>query len=109
MLYIRGTTMTVQELPEFHTPVDMTAWSDEQIDTFLDGVRFRRMQTRVLYEKTMELKAVAELAKIEVMFTKKMEKLAKAIIAFDKHIEKLEKVSNEVRAMRLQMGQKDML
>ncbi len=95
--------------PEFHTPADISMWSDEQIDAALDVIRFKRMQTRVLYEKTMELKKLSELAKVEVVFNKKLEKLAKAINAFDKHIEKLEKVANEVRGLRLQMGQDPMI
>ncbi len=95
--------------PNYITPTDITMWSDEQIDTLLDGIRYRRMQTRVLYEKTQELKNAAHAAKVGDMFDKKMAKLAEAISKFDKHIEKLEKVANEVRALRLQMGERDML
>ncbi len=95
--------------PNFITPTNIGEWSDDLIDQFLDGVRYRRMQTRVLYEKTQELKNAAYAAKAGEMFDKKMKKLAEAIAKFDKHLEKLEKAANDVRALRLQMGEREML
>lgn len=90
--------------PEFVTPTDITHMSNEVIDALIEGIRHRRMQSRVIYERTKALKDEAANKKLEAQFEKKMEKLYEQLNKFEKHFEKLEKSANEVRALRLQLG-----
>ncbi len=98
-----ATTETTQ--PEYTNPSDITTWSDDHIDKMLDGIRYRRMQYHQLYKQTMALKEKAKSQKIEAQFEKKMEQFSKELTKFDKYVERVEKYANDVRALRLQMGE----
>lgn len=101
-------TETTQREPQAITPVDISLLTNEEIDNMLEGIRFRRMQARVIYEETLKTKEVASRAKVGELIDKKCAQLKRAIDAMDKPMEKLEKIVNEVRALRLQMGEPDL-
>lgn len=91
--------------PEFIQPRDMLTMSDVEIDALIDGVRTRRLNAANIYKETKRLRDRASSEKLLTVFEKKMEKLAKAIEATDKVLTRLEGAANEVRAIRLQLGE----
>jgi hypothetical protein len=96
--------MTDPRPPEFIQPANVSELTDEQLDELIEGIRLRRMQKLVVYAETQKLKHVAELAKIEALYDKKMGQFSKQLTQVDKALEKLEKYTNEIRGLRLQLG-----
>ena len=102
-------TETEQQVtPSFVDPTDITKWTDQEIEVLLDGIRFRRMQAHVVYTATLATKERAAKVKLEGLVEKKLEKLQKAMAKADEAFAKLEVVVNEVRALRLQMGEEEL-
>lgn len=99
---------TTGEVPNFITPTDISKWSDKEIDVLLDGIRYRRMQAHVIYSETQKTREIAAKVKLEGLIDKKLEKLRKAIDKVDVVLEKLELAVNEVRALRVQLGEDEL-
>lgn len=94
--------------PEHIMPTDITKMSDEQVDALLDAIRLRRMDKGNLYKQTRKLRDQASKEKLLSQFDRKMTKLANTLDKVDKAIGMMEKAANEVRAMRLQLGEDPM-
>lgn len=95
----------VEQAPEFISPSHLSSMSNEEIDALLEGIRTRRMDKATLHKETKKLRDKANSSNLLKQFDSKMEKLLKAIEATDKVIEKLEKAANEVRFIRMQLGE----
>lgn len=91
--------------PEFIVPTDITKMTDEEIDALIDGIRLRRMDKSNLYKQTRKLRDKASSEKMLSQLDRKQSQLATALEKVDKALGNLEKKANEVRALRLQLGE----
>lgn len=96
---------STEKAPEFITPSTLSTLSDAEIDALIEGIRVRRMDKHTLYKETRKLRDKASSTNMLKQFETKMGKLVKLIEATDKHLEKLDKAANEVRALRVMMGE----
>ena len=94
--------------PSFILPTDLNEISDEQLDTILEHVRTVRLLAHHRFNETKKLRNTADKMKLSTRYDRAMAALAKELDKFDKFEEKLTKASNDVRALRLQLGQDPM-
>ena len=94
--------------PSFVLPTDLNELSDEQIDAILEHIRTQRLLAHHRYNETKKLRNTADKMKLSTRYDRAMAALAKELDKFDKFEEKLIKASNDVRALRLQLGQDPM-
>ena len=94
--------------PSFILPTDLNDLSDEQIDTILEHVRTQRLLAHHRFNETKKLRNTADKMKLSTRYDRAMNALAKELDKFDKYYDKLTKASNDVRALRLQLGQDPM-
>ena len=96
--------MTTPQVPTFIEPVTVNDLSDEELDVMIEGIRIRRMKSLNIYQKTKLLQVEKEQYKIGLQLDKKMEKYKKLYDRTEKNLDEMEKVANEIRAFRLQLG-----
>lgn len=92
------------KVPDFITRVDISKMSDEQLDSFLEGIRERRMLTLVVYEQTLMDKEEAASEKAKAAIERELVQIMKAIEALNKCFDKLELRINKLRGLRIQAG-----
>jgi hypothetical protein len=98
-------TSSEPDVPEFIRPADLLSMTNEQIDALIDGIRQRRLNAAHIYKETKRHRDKASGRNLLSQFEKRMLKLAKEIEKADKIIDSLEKAANDVRALRLQLGE----
>ena len=91
--------------PVFIRPQSINDMDDAQMDAMLDVIRVKRLQAHHVFNETRKLRNEADKHKLSLKYDKAMNALATGLDKFDKQVEKLEKAVNEVRILRLQMGQ----
>ena len=94
--------------PAFILPTDLNEISDEQLDTILEHFRTVRLLAHHRFNETKKLRNTADKMKLSTRYDRAMAAFAKELDKFDKYEEKLTKASNDVRALRLQLGQDPM-
>lgn len=94
----------LEALPEFITPGDIDRLNDAQLEQLLNIIRMRRLQSTLVYEKTVREKETLTQSRAREMLEKKSEQVWKELDAVFKKLEKLELRVNEMRALRLQAG-----
>ncbi len=92
-------------IPDFIKPQSIEDMTDEQMDLLLDAIRTRRLQAHYRFNETKKLKNAAANNRMSMRYDKVMQAYAKELDKFDKYVEKMEKVTNDLRLMRLQMGE----
>jgi hypothetical protein len=95
---------TLEAIPEFIEPTDISKMTDAQFTTLLELIRMRRMTATIVYQQTMEEKEKVVHAKLAAALEKKAEQIYKKMEMCFKHLEQLELKINELRALRLQAG-----
>ena len=92
------------EVPDFITPVDVSAFDEAQLETLLEDIRERRLRAVRVYEQALaDAKTLADdrarisLKKQIEMLRANLERVDKALAALDDRVQK-------VRALRLSLG-----
>jgi hypothetical protein len=89
-------------LPEFIAPADISKMSDEQLDQLINIIRLRRLNSTMLYERTMREKDQLTMGRARELLEKKCATVWRDIDKALTHLEKLELHINQMRALRLQ-------
>jgi len=90
------------DVPDFITPSDIDNLTDEQLESLLNIIRVRRMQSADVYKRTMEEKEQVAQGKARDMLEAKGIQVWSELNKSFKTLEKLELRVNELRALRLQ-------
>ena len=90
--------------PTFILPPDLNSLTDEQVDHILEHIRNTRLVAHHRFNETKKLRNAASTANLSVRFDKCMHNMAKELDKLDKYLDKLTKVSNDLRALRMQLG-----
>jgi uncharacterized protein with von Willebrand factor type A (vWA) domain len=91
-------------LPEFIAPADISTMTDDQLDQLINIIRLRRLNSTMLYERTMREKEQITMGKAREQLEKKCTQVWKCIDTALNNLEKLEIRVNEMRALRIQCG-----
>jgi hypothetical protein len=94
-----------EPIEPFIKPIDISVMSDEDIAAMLTAIRARRLVALVRYNNSKGLRNVASERRLLVRYDKVMAAMAKQLDRYDKYVEKLEDTANELRALRLQLGE----
>ena len=95
---------SVDGIPEFIKPADISAFTDEQLDQLINLIRLRRLNSTLQYERTMRDKEQITMGKAREQLDKKCSQVFKEIDRALTVLEKLELRVNEMRALRIQCG-----
>lgn len=88
------------------TPVkrlNITEMSDDQLTSWLVGIRERRLRAVQIFEETQALKDRAYKLKLDAKFEHEMKMFERERTQLDKVIEKVEKRATGLRALQLQL------
>lgn len=91
-------------LPEFIQPSDISTMSDDTLDQLINIIRLRRLNSTMLYERTMREREQLTMSKAREQLDKKCVQVYKCIDTALNNLEKLELRINEMRALRIQAG-----
>lgn len=97
-------TTPAMTVPNFIQPIDITKMSDDELELMLEGIRTRRMQVVHIHQETMKVRDKADQFKMLRTFDAKTTALKKHLDSYDRLIEKIEKTLQDIRVLRLQMG-----
>jgi hypothetical protein len=90
--------------PAFILPVTADELTDEQMDHILEHIRTVRLVAHHRFNETKKVRNAAATANLSVRYDKCMHNMMKELDKLDKYLDKLTKVSNDLRALRLQLG-----
>ena len=91
-------------IPEFISQVDISNFTDDQLDQMINLIRLRRLNSTLIYERTMREKEQLTLSKAREQLDKKCGQVFKELDRSLTILEKLELRINEMRALRIQAG-----
>lgn len=91
-------------IPEFIRPSDINKMSDDNLDQLINLIRLRRLNSTLLYERTMREKEQLTLSKAREQLERKCEQVFRELDRALNNLEKLELRVNEMRALRIQVG-----
>lgn len=91
-------------IPDFISPPDISSMTDAQLEQVLNLIRMRRLQSRMVYEKTAAEKEALDINKARVALEKKAEQVYNLLAKTFDVLDKLELKVNEMRALRIQAG-----
>jgi hypothetical protein len=91
-------------LPEFISQQDISTMTDDQLDQLINLIRLRRLNSTLIYERTMREKEQLTLSKAREQLDKKCGQVWKELDRALTVLEKLELRINEMRALRIQAG-----
>jgi len=91
-------------LPEFIRQQDISTMTDDQLDQLINLIRLRRLNSTLIYERTMREKEQLTLSKAREALEKKCGQVFKELDRALSVLEKLELRINEMRALRIQAG-----
>jgi hypothetical protein len=94
----------VDGLPEFISPSDISKLNDDQLDQLINLIRLRRLNSTLLYERSMRDKEQLTAGKAREQLEKKCVQVWKSIDKNFTDLEKLELLVNQMRALRIQAG-----
>lgn len=75
------------------------------VEKFVEGLQFRRLQSYNIYQAGLEAKARAKHDKDAVQLEKALDQLLKALEAATKALDKAQKKATDVQALRLALGE----
>lgn len=90
--------------PEFIVPIDLTQFTDAQLDELVSSIQQRRLVAHHRFNDSKRLRNAADKNNLSVRYDKVMHKMAVELDKYDKYVTKLEAAANELRALRLQLG-----
>jgi len=91
-------------IPEFIKPADISTFTDDQLDQLINLIRLRRLNSTLLYERTMREKEQLTMSKAREQLDRKCVQVFNEIERAFNTLEKLELRVNEMRALRIQAG-----
>lgn len=91
-------------IPEFITQADISKLSDDQLDTLINHIRLRRLNSTLIYERTMREKEQLTMSRAREQLDKKCGQVFHELDRALNVLEKLELRVNEMRALRIQCG-----
>lgn len=90
--------------PTFITPPDIASMDDAAIETILDHIRERRLNSVRVYEQAQALKQSLRDERDQAALTKQLAMFVKNLAALDKAMATLEDRVTKIRALRLSLG-----
>lgn len=94
----------VDGIPEFISQHDISTMTDDQLDQLINIIRLRRLNSTLIYERTMREKEQLTMSKAREQLDKKCSQVWKELDRALSVLEKLELRVNEMRALRIQAG-----
>jgi len=91
-------------VPEFITPADILTLDDAKLDVFLKGIREYRMRSYHIFLETEKMKMEIRNEKLRKKLDQHARMLEKEITRLDKVIILLTKRINNIRAVKLEIG-----
>src|SRR5262245_39281922 len=91
-------------IPEFITQADISTLTDDQLDQLINLIRLRRLNSTLIYERTMREKEQLTLSKAREQLEKKCTQVFKELDRALTVLEILELRINEMLALRMQAG-----
>lgn len=91
--------------PNFIVPTSINDMDDVHLDAWLDTIRTQRLVAQHRFNDSKRLRNAAEHGKLSLRYEKVMHKMAVDLEKFEKFVEKFEKSVNDLRALRLQLGE----
>jgi hypothetical protein len=91
-------------IPEFISQADISRLTDDQLDQLINLIRLRRLNSTLIYERTMREKEQLSMSKAREQLEKKCGQVFKELDRALSVLEKLELRINEMRALRIQAG-----
>ena len=92
-------------VPEFITPSNVADLDDDRLDTLINRVREDRLRAYYIFLEAEKMKMEVRQEKLRKKLDQHARMLSKEITQCDRVIEKLNKRVNNIRAIKLEIGE----
>jgi hypothetical protein len=92
------------KVPEFISMSDIEKMTDDELDAMITAIQARRLASYHVYKQSKDQINQLTTEKAKVKIEKKCDQIIRKLNTIDKHMEDFERMINELRGLRLQVG-----